>query len=570
MKIRPDVAAGLLADIPPRLVKKLDAEPAMAKAWTWSDAAVVTAKGETVTFAIADGAIAGVTCSCLLSPKCLHVAAVVTALEVADASPPPESVVVAAAEPAEPAAAPVAEAAAAFGVLAGVLATGAESTGAFAQAELMRVIHACRGAGLHRLAAAQTRVLRSIRDLRADRPEFTLATLAADLREALVVAHALARGRGTPALVGRARRDYEVVGNLRLRGLFTEAVVARSGYAGAVTYLIDDTGALYTRADVAPGDAGRAAGAYDASAAIGDAVLSHRELSRAGLFLSSATASADGRLGAGKDVRAVRASEPARWDDPPCAARWQPALADQLARIAAHDGAPDELRPAGWDLVFVTGTVFGDALVVDGAGGADTALELATAFDHRALRARDNLAVLARGSGVRVRAIARVRLAAPGRLELLAVGPAPGETRLALATALHGRLNVHYDELAVPAPAAAPIAPPARLHVAAAPLDLLEPLRRRVEQIALGGLPTLPQHAVAAVERDAAALVERALRTGAEALRAVATAAHASERAMTGSRRAVDRPAFARAWLRATVYESAARRRLAVASWLAP
>ena len=566
MKIAAEVAAALLAAIPARLAKKLDADPALAKAWTWSDDAVVTEKGERVALVVADGVVTSVTCSCLLSPKCLHVAAVVSALEPADAN--------ANASDHAPSVAPAVvstrsfpEAAAAFTTLATILATGADSAGAFAQAELLRAIHTCRGAGLHRLAAAQTRVLRSIRDLRADRPEFALPALAADLREALVVAHALARGDATPALVGRARRDYETIGNLRLRGLFTEAIVARTGYAGAVTYLVDDAGTLYTRADVAPGDAGRAAGAYDGSAAIGDAVLSHRDLGRAGLFVSSATASADGRLGAGKDVRAARAAEPSRWDDAPCAARWRPSLGEQLARVAAHDAATDDARPAGWDLVFVTGTLAATHLVVD-----DTLLELATQLDHRALRARDNLDVLARAGarGVRVRAIGRVRLAQPGRVELLALGPAPGETRLALPSALHGRVNLHYDELATPAPGDA--APPvsAQLRTPTATGDLLEPLRRRVEQVALGGLASVPQHALAALERDAAALAERALRTGADALRALATAAATTERAMTGARRAVDRPAFARAWLRAAVYEAAARRRLAVAAWSAP
>jgi hypothetical protein len=36
---------------------------------------------------------------------------------------------------------------------------------------------------------------------------------------------------------------------------------------------------------------------------------------------------------------------------------------------------------------------------------------------------------------------------------------------------------------------------------------------------------------------------------------------------MTGVRRAIDRPRFARAWLRAALYDDAARRRLALASW---
>jgi hypothetical protein len=149
--------------------------------------------------------------------------------------------------------------------------------------------------------------------------------------------------------------------------VLTEAVVARSGYAGAVTHLVDDKGRFYTRSDIAPGDAGRAAGAYDGAANIGDAVLPHRELCRSGLFVSDATASADGRLGAGQRVRAVRASEPSLWSSEVLAAKFAVPLADQLAKLAARDADPDELRPAGWDLVFVEG------IVVGGAGGRGVA-----------------------------------------------------------------------------------------------------------------------------------------------------------------------------------------------------
>jgi len=38
-------------------------------------------------------------------------------------------------------------------------------------------------------------------------------------------------------------------------------------------------------------------------------------------------------------------------------------------------------------------------------------------------------------------------------------------------------------------------------------------------------------------------------------------------RTASGTRRPLDRPTFARAWLRAALYEDAARRRLSVASW---
>ena len=573
-RIAADVSAALTAAIPPRLVKKLDAEPTLAEKWTWTAAGVTTDKGETVKFTLVAEVITEVVCSCLLAPKCLHVAAVVMLLdpdEASTAAPAPD--VSGSALEAEVAvvSANAAEAARrAFRAVADILATGAEATGAFAQAELLRAIHACRSAGLHRLAAAQTRALRSIRELRADKAEFELRVLTADLREALAVSHDLAAGQTAQALVGTARRDYETIGNVRLRGVFSEAIVARSGYGGAITYLVDDKGNFYTRADVAPGDAARAAAAYDASAGIGDAVLPHRELCRTGLFVSDATASADGRLGAGQKVRAVRASEPSRWDGDHLAARFRIPLADQLARIAARDADPDELRPAGWDLAFVEGMVLGGpggvGIVCNHGEAGNVLVQLVTAHDHRALPARDNLIVLAKASGLRVRAIGRVRLGAPRLLEVLAVAPAADETRFAMPDAWHGRANLHYDRLSLLS-----IPPDTVVPVALAPAppteDLLSPLRRRVERAVLGGAGTLPTHAIPELDREAAQLADKALRGGAEVLRDLAAIAHDASRAATGTRRPLDRPTFARAWLRAALYEDTARRRLSVASW---
>lgn len=540
--IRADVAAALTAAIPPRLVKKLDATPALAEAWTWSPQTVTTDKGEVVSLALDGGVVTGVTCTCLLAPRCLHVAAVVALLE------PAGDAVEAAPAPATPATMTAdgdarAAAAGAHRTLADILATGAEASGAFVQAELLRAIHACRGAGLHRLATSQTRALRSIRDLRADRPEFRLAVLAADLREALAVADAIAAGEASPVLFGAARRDYEPIGNLELFGMFTEAVIARSGYAGATTYLVDGKGRFYTRADIAPGDAGRAAAAYDSAANIGDAVLPHRELCRSGLFVSDATASLDGRLGAGQRVRAVRANKPSSWAL--LDARFAEPLVEQLARIAARDGEPDEVRPAAWDLVFVEGTIAGTAIIA-----GETPLQLSP-LEHRALATRDNLTVLARASGLRVRAIGRVRIGRPRELALLAIGPAPGEARFAMPEAWHGRANVHYDRLSNIA-----LGPAVELPVVPAPPaeDLLTPLRRRVERAVLGGVGTLPPQAIGEVEREARLLADCALHGAAEVLRDLV-------------QRPRDRATFARAWLRAAVYEDAARRRLSVASW---
>jgi hypothetical protein len=566
-RIAPDVAAALTAQIPSRLLKKLDAEPELATKWTWTPSTVTTDKGETVTLAVTDEVVRGVICTCLLQPKCLHVAAVVALLEPADATlaiaAPAVQLEIPAIVQADADATTIATRA--FRVLADILATGAETTGAFAQAELLRSIHASRAIGLHRLAQSQTRILRLVRELRADRPEFSLSVLATDLREALWVAHVLAAGDASPTIVGAARRDYEGIGNLRLRGLFTEAVIARTGYAGAVTYLVDDKGTLYTRSDVAPGDASRAAAAYDGSAAIGDAVLPHRDLCRAGLFVSDATASADGRLGAGQRVRAVRAAEPSRWTDDALARRWSQPLAEQLARLASHDATTEEHKPAGWDLLFLEGTLLGGASSGIGLALADNSVVLlGTSYDHKALPARDNLAALGRTPSLLVRVIARARLSQPRRLDLLAIGPAPEEPRFPLVDALHGRANLHYDRISL-APISAPASTLAITHEP--PDDLLSPLRRRIERVVLGGLGTLPMHAMVELEREAAQLADRALRTGADVLRDLAALAHDATRAMTGVRRAIDRPTFARAWLRASVYEDTARRRLSVASW---
>lgn len=583
--IAPDVAGALTAAIPARLIKKLDATPRLAEAWQWAADRVTTDKGEVVALTVVDGVVTAVACSCLLAPKCLHVAAVVALLEPAEGAEGPEgaagavaaTVGAVAAVEAVDGASEVTEVSAdaravareAFRVLADVLGIGAEASGAFAQAALLRSIHACRSGGLHRLAAAQTRVLRSIRELRADRAEFSLATLTADLREALGVGHALGEGAAEAGWIGVARRDYRAIGSLRLRGVVSEAVVARSGYAGAVTYLVSDRGALYTRSDVAPGDAGRAAAAYDAAAGIGDAVLPHRELSRTGLFVSDATASPDGRLGAGQGVRAVRASEPARWDQPPLVDWFRAPLAAQLARIAARGGEPEELRPAGWDLAFVEGVLIGGP---DGVGlvVGDVPVLLTTPLEQRVLAARDNLAALARATGLAVRVVGRVRVGVPRELELLAIGPADdaAAARFALPDAWHGRANVAWDKLAllpgggVPGGSSVgPLAPAPPVE------DLLAPLRRRVERAVLGGTGTLPIHALADLDREAAALAERALHGAAEVVADLAALAHDAARSDTGARRALDRTAFAYAWLRAALYEDAARRRLSIAAW---
>ena len=65
------------------------------------------------------------------------------------------------------------------------------------------------------------------------------------------------------------------------------------------------------------------------------------------------------------------------------------------------------------------------------------------------LAARDNLVSLARAPGLAVRAIGRVRVGTARQIDLLAIGPAPSETRLVLPDAWRGRANVAYDRLSI-------------------------------------------------------------------------------------------------------------------------
>jgi hypothetical protein len=78
-KIAAELAGTLTAAIPPRLIKKLDAEPTLAEKWVWAAASVTTDKGETVPSSWRPRDHRAVVLV-LLNQKCLHVAAVVTLL----------------------------------------------------------------------------------------------------------------------------------------------------------------------------------------------------------------------------------------------------------------------------------------------------------------------------------------------------------------------------------------------------------------------------------------------------------------------------------------------------------
>ena len=582
---RPTVDAGLLGDVlatlPNRLKRRLDAEPALAEAWTWEIApelVVVTAGEARTELRPVAGVVAAaerVTCDCLLAPHCLHVAAVLLRLApaiaigrsggedpaTADPSgvPPGPAMPAAAARPRRrrttvDADRTVPDAARSLSLaVARVLDLGASSAGVVVTGEILRAVHTAQLAGLHRAAAAGLRVVEGLARLRADEPEFRLGDLRNDLAEVLAVTRRLQADATDAAAIGVARRAYDPIGALRLYGLFAEPVIARSGYAGCVTTFIDAGGRLWVLSDVQPGEPERATWAYLSPLGLGDVALSHQAAARAGVNLGEARASTDGRLGRGQQVRAVR-SAGAAWTEPPIDARFRVPLADQLAAAwTTLDGTAAERRE-GATLLFLEAVVLGAqegrlAVAVDG-----TAIACVAPTDHAELAYHENLATLAAVPGARLRLIGRAVFDRPGTIELLALGTSASDGP-ELPEGWAGRVNLGFDRL--PRTSLVAGAPAAVTPRHAPRMCSIRSCADSIASWSVGGRrwarPTR-----SGVEHDLAVLHGRHLPTGAAVLDALSTTAIGrSGQAELGER-----------WLAAVTYARVAHRRVAAARWL--
>ncbi|MFF4382803.1 hypothetical protein [Kitasatospora sp. NPDC001547] len=657
--VRPEVVAEVVAGLSARLQKRLDAaaaklaeRPVAREGDEWR----VEVDEETVLVLHAPGGVVArevdVRCGCLLAPACVHRAAAVTLCPLAEAGAEPEAGsgpgpepepgsgtgggadgapgAVAAegregapgtpGEPADQSAAvplTAAELAAVHhlhGAAAAVLAAGVSGAGAVSQAELLRAAHRARLAGLYRPAAAAVTVATRIRAARSGAPDHRLVDLVAGLRELLGLTTALATGAAPVAeLRGTARQAYREEGGLRLHGLFAEPVLTAT-HAGAVSWAVDATGRLSSIAEVMPHDdaaaaARQAVGAGNRTLRLGDAALSHREFSRAGLAVQGATRSTGGRLGAGASVRAVRAAG-AAWTADPVARLWSQPAAAQVARALAAQELPYESRPAGSDLLFLDVTLLGTAPAGPGGtpqllarcttgGPADGSAQgaaggpvivLRPAHEHPDLPFRANLALLATAPGLRLRVIGRLERADRPELHLLAVGAPPDDPGpLTLPADRAGRVNLGLErlqtaDLAGPAtawPATAPPTGPGRTDRPAdqpaderadqptAPAPYGPPvhvLGRRVEQAVTTGRHALaPSEASAAADR--ALLRAAGLATAAELLDGLRAAAANRRRDVFGRVVTDDHEAFATAWLAAASYTEELATALCAAAW---
>ncbi|RKN12707.1 hypothetical protein [Streptomyces radicis] len=597
--VAPAVTAALVAALSPRLRKRLDAAAAKLAARP------VTREGDTARVAVDDeaavelrapgGAVTeadAIRCGCLLAPACVHRAAIASAAPVAEEGPAPddagdgtpdnatpdnapgnapEAAVIPATESAEAASpAQLAAATALWTAGAAVLETGVDGAGALAQAELLGAAHAARLAGLHRPAAAAVAAVAGLRAARSADPGHRLGDLTAALHELLTTAHGVGHATGPELAVlrGTARRPYTPGGALRLYGLFTEPVLARTGHAGVVTWTADADGRLHSVLDVMPGGAERAASAAARTVRLGDTALTHRELARAGLTVSGATVSPDGRLGAGAGVRAVRASG-ADWDEEPLARLWAPPAHEQAARALAALALPEARRPPGGDLLFLDLTVTGHVRESGGhvlaADCAGLPVRVTAADDHPDLAHRDNLRLLAADPGLRLRVIGRLVPATHPRLALLAAGRPPGARRTLRPADPRGRIDVGFDRLqrADLPPASDPPVPPAAADEPAPPP--LHALRRRVDQAVAAGRRTLALPGADGADRQR--LRRAGLATGVAVLDELHRAA--ADRALDtfGRLLPADADRFARAWLAAARYADAMAAALCAAAW---
>ena len=328
-----------------------------------------------------------VSCDCLLAPNCAHRAAVIASSPIADGTPEaPETTSVSPPPGSGDERSGITENQYAALVLAEnaigtVVAAGTAELAVAERAHLMRAVHLARNTGLHRVAATLTA-------LHADPSVSTLREAALAVYELRRAADALSVTRHD---IGTARRSYAVSGSLRLDGLWCEPVLTASGYAGVVTTLADADGTPYTVNTVRPGIAADVPRAYRTPAGLGDLLATHAEISRGRMLLTSATVSAEGRLGTGRNVR---------------------------ASLSAAPSSPQRL-PDG--VIEVTGEVVGAqpregtaALVLTGPSGkrlefhpAPAAMELAATAMIRAIAARPGTRVTVRVRGAQLLAVRR-------------------------------------------------------------------------------------------------------------------------------------------------------------------
>ncbi len=538
--VAPELIAAMIESTPDRVRRRLDRTPDVAEGWSWgpgeSSWAVETG-GETVT--LPHGLITTVeqiTCTCLLSPRCFHVLACLTRLEVAlgepDGAEETEQIATAAEDASEDLIEPTeGQRRAANELVASatrLLRVGIANSGIVLRSDLLRAIHQCRAEGLHRLAALGLRVIAAIGEIRSRAAAADPEQLAEDVADLLETSHHVLGERSVAGFwIGTARRKQMPVRPRRLLGLFAEPVVTRSGYSGAAVYFLGGDGRIYTASDVRPGDVQRARDAYLGGIEIGPMVQSAKQLARKSYLGTDLTASADGRLGRGKGAQIVEQA-PSNWQDEVIAERFGRPLEAQWDAAYAQASLPADAREAGWNLLFLEGTVLGaagPALLLQPAGDPRM-IRLAIENESEGLHFRENLRMLSHAPGLRLKVIGRVNLLEPRMVAPLAVAEAEAARtddgpRLEIPESWGDRVCLGFDEIQYRflrnARGTAML-----VNAQVMPLeDPLGPLRRRWIATSLSGLASRRHAASSLLVAEVATLNRSGFSTGAALLDAL-------------------------------------------------
>jgi len=225
------------------------------------------------------------------------------------------------------------------------------------------------------------------------------------------------------------------------------------GFSGAAVYFLGEDDRIYTASDVRLGHAQHARDTYVGGIEIGLLIQPAKQLARGLCLGTDLTASQDGRLGRGKGIKTVEQGQ-STWQVEPIQERFRRPLLDQWNAAYSQAALPADARPAGWDFVFLKGTILG-AVGPELLFQAITdvrPIRLAIENENESLYFRENLRMLSHAPGLRLELIARVNMQEPRIVSPLAVAPAEGDLhnngpRLEIPRSLAGRICLGFDEI---------------------------------------------------------------------------------------------------------------------------
>jgi hypothetical protein len=581
------IDASLLAEtlelLPARLRRKLDAEPELAVSWPvqmepTTGHLVIDAGDDVVLTIHAPGNVvrelSALTCSCLLAPGCLHRGALALVLVIAE----PEEGVVSKNEDATEAVtdrpnttvAQIAAAQAIWDSAAPIVTQGITMSGALRVSSLLRAANLCRNEGMHVLARSALRMVEHVKRRGVNDHAFALGDATDDLRAALQESWLVRTNQSTNGEMGSGRRQFTSGGGLRLLALACEPVIATSGYAGVVTYLVDADRNTFHLSEVMPGGVSQVRAKYATAVRVGETTITHETLSRRGLVISGATVAPDGRLGAGQGVKAAPIAFSAGGVDDVAQGVRGPEALRQTAISALSNVDRASVFPVRVSIVGAEHNAL-RCVVVDANdpehGGFD--VRIVAAGTHPDLPGLPNLRLLARCVGREFIMVCSVVSDDERTLKILSFSAVNGND-VAFPDAWQGRCNIGIDRLE---PSMLRFEGPERELQQIAPQVTHRPYndaRRVVERITAVGTVAMQNAQVQDVERSAVLLRRSGLNHGSRHFTNLLQRSAGDSREVDGRLRPAPIDRTASAWLACATWEHELRRTLAISGWTNP